>query len=89
MHLIEALIEAATGNNRHNCSWNSPMGRFCQEHGPSTRATYSGIRTSEFYYMQGSAQLGSDRLSEVGFSGVGWAGEAWRWALKYNYVPRR
>ena len=25
----------------------------------------------------------------MGFSGVGWAGEAWRWALKYNYVPHR
>ena len=49
MHLIEALIEAATGNNWHNCSWNSRTGRFCQEHGPSTRATYSGIRTSEVY----------------------------------------
>ena len=50
MHLIEALIEAATGNNWHNCSWNGRTGRFCQENGPSTCATYSGDRTSEVYF---------------------------------------
>ena len=33
--------------------------------------------------------VGSDKLTKAGFSGGGWAGEAWRWALKYNYVPHR
>ena len=50
MHLVEALIEAVTGNNWHNCSWNGRTGRFCQENGPSTCATYSGDRTSEVYF---------------------------------------
>ena len=50
MHLVEALIEAATGNNWHNCSWNGRTGRFCQENGPSTCATSSGDRTSELYF---------------------------------------
>ena len=50
MHLREALIEAATGNDWHNCSWNGRTGRFCQENGPSTCATSSGSRTSEVYF---------------------------------------
>ena len=50
MHLREALIEAATGNDWHNCSWNGHTGRFCQENGPSTCATSSGSRTSELYF---------------------------------------
>ena len=35
------------------------------------------------------SSVGSDKLTKAGFSGGGWAGEAWRWALKYNYVPHR
>ena len=34
------------------------------------------------------SSVGSDKLTKAGFSGGGWAGEAWRWALKYNFVPQ-
>jgi len=35
------------------------------------------------------SSVGSDKLTKAGFSGGGWAGEAWRWALEYNFVPHR
>ena len=66
MHLVEALIEAATGNNWHNCSWNGRTGRFCQENGPSTCATYSGDRTSEVYFAGRGEEEGSANFEGLG-----------------------
>ena len=57
MHLGWTLIEAATGRNPHNCSWNSHTGRICQEHGPGTGAHQQVEPYSDVYSMQAAIEM--------------------------------
>ena len=65
MHLVEALIEAATGTQIHNCSQNGRTGRFCQER-PQARAPPAVVSVLLMYISWGE-ETHSERIQRQDF----------------------